>query len=102
MTTFHFLEQKLSNFFVGILVETMTPRDVSTGATGATWVAPKFLDTLTLLQPGGQILPTIGTVAPKLTLWLRPCTELGVNLYLDPLQGPGQMMRWLCVTIVHK
>ena len=32
-------------------------RDVSTGATGATAVAPKFSDTLTLFQPGGQILP---------------------------------------------
>ena len=28
-------------------------RDVSTGATGATAVAPKFSDTLTLFQPGG-------------------------------------------------
>ena len=28
-------------------------RDVSTGATGATAVAPKFSDTLTLSQPGG-------------------------------------------------
>ena len=28
-------------------------RDVTTGATGATAVAPKFLDTLTLSQPGG-------------------------------------------------
>jgi hypothetical protein len=28
-------------------------RDVSTGATGATVVAPKFSDTLTLCQPGG-------------------------------------------------
>ena len=28
-------------------------RDVSTGATGATAVAPKFLDTLTLSPPGG-------------------------------------------------
>ena len=28
-------------------------RDVSTGATGATEVAPKFSDTLTLSQPGG-------------------------------------------------
>ena len=28
-------------------------RDVSTGATGATEVAPKFSDTLTLFQPGG-------------------------------------------------
>ena len=29
------------------------PRDVITGATGATAVAPKFLDTLTLSQPRG-------------------------------------------------
>ena len=28
-------------------------RDVTTGATGATAVAPKFSDTLTLSQPGG-------------------------------------------------
>ena len=28
-------------------------RNVSTGGTGATAVAPKFLDTLTLSQPGG-------------------------------------------------
>ena len=47
-------------------------RDVSTGATGATAVAPKFSDTLTLLQPGGQILPTIAGVAPKFFPWLRP------------------------------
>ena len=51
-------------------------RDVSTGATGATAVAPKFSDTLTLFQPGegGQILLTIGAVAPKFSLWLRPCS----------------------------
>ena len=29
-------------------------RDVSAGATGATTVAPKFSDTLTLSQPGGD------------------------------------------------
>ena len=40
-------------------------RDVSTGVTGATVVAPKFSDTLTLSQPGGgQILPTIAEIAP--------------------------------------
>ena len=31
----------------------MYDRDVSAGATGATTVAPKFSDTLTLSQPGG-------------------------------------------------
>ena len=43
-------------------------RDVSTRATGAT-------DTITLLQSGGQIMPTIAEVAPKFFLWLRPCSE---------------------------
>ena len=36
-------------------------------------VAPKFSDTLTLFQRGGQILPTIGAVAPKFPPLLRPC-----------------------------
>ena len=40
-------------------------RDVSAGATGATAVAPKYSDTLTLSQPGRQILPTIAEVEPK-------------------------------------
>ena len=31
----------------------LSSRDVSTGATGATEVAPKFSDTLTLFQPRG-------------------------------------------------
>ena len=46
-------------------------RELTTGATGATAVAPKFSDTLTLSQPGGQILPTIAEVAPKFFPWLR-------------------------------
>ena len=50
-------------------------RDVSIGATSATAVAPKFWDTLTLLQfatrGGGQVLPTIAEVAPKFLPWLR-------------------------------
>ena len=46
-------------------------RDVSTGATE---VAPKFSDTLTLSPPvqWGQILPTIAEVASKFFLRLRP------------------------------
>ena len=43
-------------------VKVIYPREVSTGATGATMVAPKFLDTLT--NHGGQILSTFGAVAP--------------------------------------
>ena len=35
------------------IVCTLVCRDVSTGATGATAVAPKFSDTLTLFQPRG-------------------------------------------------
>ena len=38
---------------VGFLINDITYRDVSTGATGATEVAPKFSDTLTLSPPGG-------------------------------------------------
>ena len=47
-----------------------TIRNVSTGATA---VAPKFSDTLTLFLPGerGQILPTIAEVATKFSPWLR-------------------------------
>ena len=53
-------------------------RDVSAGATGATAVAPKFSDTLTLSQPGGggQILPTIAEFEPKFSPWLSPCRVL--------------------------
>ena len=40
----------------------MKPRDVTTGATRATAVATKILDTLTLSQPRGQILPSIAEV----------------------------------------
>ena len=43
----------------------MQVRDVTTGATGVTEVAPKFSDTLTLSNQGGQILPTIAEVAAK-------------------------------------
>ena len=35
------------------LLDVFMDRDVSTGATGATEVAPKFSDTLTLSPPGG-------------------------------------------------
>ena len=49
-------------------------RDVSTGASGTTSVASKFSVTLTLFKPGGggQILPTIAEVGPKISLWIRP------------------------------
>ena len=51
----------------------MLNRDVPAGATGSTAVAPTFSDTLTLSQPGRQILPTIAEVEPKFSPWLRPC-----------------------------
>ena len=35
----------------------MAPKFRDAGATGATAVAPNFLDTLTLFLPGGQIQP---------------------------------------------
>ena len=66
-----------------VLTDILIPtRDVSTGATGATAVTPKFWDTLTLLQPGGQILPTISEVAPKFFPWLRPCL-LSINFHIS-------------------
>ena len=48
-------------------------RDVTTGATGATEVAPKFSYALTHPNQGGQILPTIAEVAANIFPWLRPC-----------------------------
>ena len=40
-------------------------RDVTACAMGEATVAPRFLDTLTLFQPSGQIMPDISEVAPK-------------------------------------
>jgi hypothetical protein len=42
-------------------------RNVTTGTTGTNAVAPKLSDTLTIFQPGGQILPTIAEVEPKIS-----------------------------------
>ena len=47
-------------------------RDVTTGANGATEVAPKFSDVLTLSQPRGADSTTIAEVAAKKIPWLRP------------------------------
>ena len=48
---------------------------ISPGATGATAVAPKFSDTLTLFHPrGGRFCPTIAEVAPKISPWLHLCS----------------------------
>ena len=65
----------MQNYFKIILLHKTLSRDVSTGATSATLVAPKFSDTLTLCQPGGKILPAIAEVAPKFSPQLRPCLE---------------------------
>ena len=48
-------------------IQIYSTRDVSTGATSATVVAPKFSDTLTIYPQGGgeQILPTITEVATR-------------------------------------
>ena len=58
------------------MVVVIVLRDVSAGATGATEVAPRFSDTLTLSQPrgggGGQILLTIAEVAAKNFPLFRP------------------------------
>ena len=57
VVTFH-IEKQFPKNCSGILYARMCThgqlvRDVSTGATDATAVAPKFSDTLTLFQPGG-------------------------------------------------
>ena len=42
-------------------------RDITAEATGATTVASKFSDALTLLEPGGSLqIPNIAEVAPKI------------------------------------
>ena len=51
-------------------------RDVSAGATGATPVAPKFSDTLTLSQPGG------GRFCP-------PSQRSNLNFPCDYVPGPN-------------
>jgi hypothetical protein len=50
-------------------------KDVAAGATGTTVVAPKFSNALNLFQPGGggQILPNIAEVAPKISPSLHLC-----------------------------
>ena len=52
-------------------------RDVTTGPSGTTAIAPKFQDILILFRPGpdekrGQILPIIAEVAPKISPWIHP------------------------------
>ena len=64
------------NFHKTLLFMIDRCRDVSTGATGATEVAPKFSDTLTLSPPGGgQFLSTIAEVASEFSVPLRPCDD---------------------------
>ena len=48
-----FIIQENEIFAYKIIHIPVLSRDVSAGATGATAVAPKFSDTLTLSQPGG-------------------------------------------------
>ena len=55
-------------------------RDVSTGSTGATWVAPKFSYILTQFQPGGGgSMPTIGMVAPEFCYGYVPVVRLSLK-----------------------
>ena len=60
------------NFHKTLLFMIDRCRDVSTGATGATEVAPKFSDTLTLSP---QFLSTIAEVASEFSVPLRPCDD---------------------------
>ena len=47
----------LSGLLIQFLIRYSDNRDVSTGATGATAVAPKFSDSLTLSPPVGRFCP---------------------------------------------
>ena len=49
-------------------------QDVTTGATGATAITPKFSDCLTLLQS-----ESIAEVTPKISSWLHLCLEMKNN-----------------------
>jgi len=53
----------------GMILKGKLDRDITAVATGLTAVAPKFSDTTTLFQSGGQILPNIEEVAPKISPW---------------------------------
>ena len=61
-------------------------RDVSTGTTGTTTDAPKFSDTLTLFQPGEQILPqhrrSCTNISPTVTSLIGMCNLL-VDLFVS-------------------
>ena len=75
-------------YFFGCMMQL---RDVSTGATGTTSVAPRFSDNLTLsqLRGGGQILPTIAEVAPRMFPRLRTC-----NYTLRHMEIFSTMWHW--------
>ena len=54
-----FPQELRKKWFAKKVVTPILIRDVTAGATGATTVLPKFLDTLTLSQPGGgRFYPT--------------------------------------------
>ena len=55
------------------------PRDVFTGATGAIWVAPNFSDSLTLFQPGGGFMSTLGMVAPEICYGCVPVARFSIK-----------------------
>ena len=73
-------------------------RDVSTGATGTTAVAPKFSNTPILSQPrgGGQILPTIAEVTTKLSQnRISFNTNSNVTNFLLDLNNPPTFSKFL-------
>ena len=55
-----------------------------------TAVAPKFLNTLTLFQSGGQILPATAKLTTKISLWIHPCDGAATSI-LSPLSLQGLM-----------
>ena len=61
----------VSDVFLSPDTNFITCRDVTAGPTGATAVASKFADTLTLFPQEWQILPIIGAVATRFSPWLH-------------------------------
>ena len=82
------------------LLDYLHSRDVSTGATGTTAVAPKFSNTPILSQPrgggGGQILPTIAEVTTKLSPnRISFNTNSNVTNFLLDLNNPPTFSKFL-------
>ena len=72
-TVHNLIETKL-NFFQSVCFHLY--RDVTAGATGATVIAPKFSDTITLFQPGGADSTPASQRLHQKFPWLHLCLRI--------------------------